>query len=438
MNILVFGSGGREHALALAIRNSKKCNNLFVAPGNGGTAQVAQNVALNWCETDIVTEFIKVNKIGMVVIGPEEPLVLGFADTLNAAFSNKKLIVIGPSKLGAQLEGSKAFSKKFMARHNIPTARYQEITNLQQGVVFLKTLKPPYVLKADGLAAGKGVVILEDLNAATMELDAMLNGKFGAASKKVVIEEFLSGIEFSVFALTDGKDYVLLPEAKDYKRIGEGDTGLNTGGMGAVSPVNFFTKSIQAKVIGRIIEPTIKGLQTDKLPYVGIVFFGLILVGKNPFVIEYNCRLGDPETQVILMRLKNDLVNLFENAAAGNLKNMRLRFDKRTTLATVLSAGGYPEKYNSGDSIQIHSENTANSYIFHAGTTLNENNVLVTSGGRVMSCVAMADSIEEAAHNSQQLAESVQYKGKYFRHDIGLDIIGFHQKNEKQSSELHA
>ena len=425
MNVLVFGSGGREHALTLAIRNSKKCNNLFVAPGNGGTAQVAQNIALNWRDSDTVIEFIKINKIGMVVIGPEEPLVFGFADTLNAAFSNKKLIVIGPSKLGAQLEGSKAFSKKFMARHNIPTARYAEITHLEQGVTFLKTLKPPYVLKADGLAAGKGVVILDNLNAAVTELDAMLNGKFGAASEKVVIEEFLSGIEFSIFALTDGKDYVLLPEAKDYKRIGEGDTGLNTGGMGAVSPVPFFSKSIQAKVIERIIEPTIKGLHTDKLPYVGIVFFGLILVGKNPFVIEYNCRLGDPETQVILLRLKNDLVNLFENAAMGNLKNMRLRFDKRTTLATVLSAGGYPENYNSGDVIKNISENAADSLIFHAGTTLNENNVLITAGGRVMSCVAIAETIEEARQKSQQLAESIQYNGKYFRHDIGLDLIRF-------------
>ena len=425
MNVLVFGSGGREHALALALRNSKKCNALFVAPGNGGTAGLAQNVNLNWRETDIVVEFIKSNKIGMVVIGPEEPLVFGLADTLNAAFSHKKLVVIGPSKLGAQLEGSKAFSKKFMERHNIPTARYAEITNMHQGTTFLKSLKPPYVLKADGLAAGKGVVILDNLGESIAELDAMLSGKFGAASSKVVIEEFLSGIEFSVFALTDGKDYIIFPEAKDYKRIGDGDKGLNTGGMGAVSPVSFFTKSLEKKVIERIVEPTIKGLQTDKLPYTGFVFFGLILVGKNPYVIEYNCRLGDPETQVILLRLKNDLVNLFENTVSGNLKNMRLRFDKRTAVATVLSAAGYPEKYTSGDIIKLPTENLPDSYIFHAGTTLNGNNVLVTNGGRVMACVAMADSIEVAAQKSQERAESVQYAGKYFRRDIGLDILKF-------------
>ncbi len=425
MNVLVFGSGGREHALALALRNSKKCNNLFVAPGNGGTSEVAQNINLNWRETQSVIEFIKSNKIGMVVIGPEEPLVLGFADALNAAFSHKKLVVIGPSQLGAQLEGSKAFSKKFMQRHKIPTARYAEITHLQQGAAFLKTLKPPYVLKADGLAAGKGVVILDTLDAAISELEAMLNGKFGAASSTVVIEEFLSGIEFSVFALTDGKDYVILPEAKDYKRIGDGDVGLNTGGMGAVSPVTFFTKSLENKVIERIVEPTIKGLQTDKLPYVGFVFFGLILVGKSPFVIEYNCRLGDPETQVILLRLKNDLVNLFENAASGNLKNMRLRFDKRTAVATVLSAAGYPEDYTKGDAIQLPSDIAPDSYIFHAGTTKTENNVLVTNGGRVMASVAMGDSIELAAEISQALAKSIEYAGKYFRKDIGLDVLNF-------------
>ena len=421
MNILLLGSGGREHALAWKMRQSLLCEQLFIAPGNAGTSQVGENIALQITDFQGIKSFVLEKNIKLVVVGPEEPLVRGVTDFFRKDAELQHVIIIGPAAYGAQLEGSKAFAKKFMARHDIPTARYAEITEHTEGVTFLKTLNPPYVLKADGLAAGKGVLIINDLDEAMEALKIMLDGQFGEASRKVVIEEFLDGIEFSVFALTDGKDYVILPEAKDYKRIGEGDTGLNTGGMGAVSPVPFVTDVLWSKVEERIIKPTINGLHTEGIDYTGFVFFGLIKVGDEPMVIEYNCRMGDPETEVVIPRLKNDLVDLFLKTSEGKLSEVQILQDKRTATTVVLTAGGYPNDYKKGDSIK-NTEGGKNALIFHAGTKSLDNQI-VTNGGRVMAITGFGDDIPSALSISNAYAQRVDFEGKYFRKDIGLDLM---------------
>lgn len=422
MNILLLGSGGREHALAWKMRQSPLCEKLFIAPGNAGTAQVGENVALQATDFPAIKSFVLHNNITLVVVGPEEPLVRGVTDFFRNDDVLKAVTVIGPSAYGAQLEGSKAFAKKFMARHNVPTARYAEITEHTEGVAFLKTLNPPFVLKADGLAAGKGVLIINDLDETIDALKTMLDGQFGDASRKVVIEEFLDGIEFSVFALTDGKDYVILPEAKDYKRIGEGDTGLNTGGMGAVSPVPFLTKTLWDKVEERIVKPTINGLHTEGIDFVGFVFFGLIRVGDEPMVIEYNCRMGDPETEVVIPRLKNDLVDIFQKVGAGKLSEVQIVQDERTATAVVLTAGGYPNDYKKGDVISNITEGGKDALIFQAGTKQIDNQI-VTNGGRVIVVTAFGDDIPSALSISNEYARLVDFEGKYFRRDIGLDLM---------------
>lgn len=421
MNILLLGSGGREHALAWKMRQSPLCEKLFIAPGNAGTAQVGENVALQATDFPAIKSFVLHNNIMLVVVGPEEPLVRGVTDFFRNDDELKAVTVIGPSAYGAQLEGSKAFAKKFMARHNVPTARYAEITEHTEGVAFLKTLNPPFVLKADGLAAGKGVLIINDLDETIAALKTMLDGQFGDASRKVVIEEFLDGIEFSVFALTDGKDYVILPEAKDYKRIGEGDTGLNTGGMGAVSPVPFLTKTLWDKVEERIVKPTINGLHTEGIDFVGFVFFGLIRVGDEPMVIEYNCRMGDPETEVVIPRLKNDLVDIFQKVGEGKLSEIQIVQDERTATAVVLTAGGYPNDYKKGDVI-TNTDGVENALIFQAGTKQIDNQI-VTNGGRVIVVTAFGDDIPSALSISNEYARLVDFEGKYFRRDIGLDLM---------------
>lgn len=421
MNILLLGSGGREHALAWKMRQSPLCEQLFIAPGNAGTSQVGENVALSATDFPAIKAFVLDKNITLVVVGPEEPLVRGVTDFFRNDTDLSSIAVIGPAAYGAQLEGSKAFAKKFMARHDIPTARYAEITEHTEGVAFLKTLNPPFVLKADGLAAGKGVLIINHLDETIAALKTMLEGQFGEASRKVVIEEFLDGIEFSVFALTDGKDYVILPEAKDYKRIGEGDTGLNTGGMGAVSPVPFVDDILWTKVEERIIKPTINGLHTEGIDFIGFVFFGLIKVGNEPMVIEYNCRMGDPETEVVIPRLKNDLVDLFQKATGGKLSEVQIVQDERTATAVVLTAGGYPNDYKKGDAIR-NTEGVENALIFHAGTK-NIDNQIVTNGGRVIIVTAFGDDIHSALSISNQYARLVDFEGKYFRKDIGLDLM---------------
>lgn len=422
MNILLLGSGGREHALAWKMRQSPLCEKLFIAPGNAGTAQVGENVALQATDFPAIKSFVLHNNITLVVVGPEEPLVRGVTDFFRNDDELKAITVIGPSAYGAQLEGSKAFAKKFMARHNVPTARYAEITEHTEGVAFLKTLNPPFVLKADGLAAGKGVLIINDLDETIAALKTMLDGQFGDASRKVVIEEFLDGIEFSVFALTDGKDYVILPEAKDYKRIGEGDTGLNTGGMGAVSPVPFLNKTLWDKVEERIVKPTINGLHTEGIDFVGFVFFGLIRVGDEPMVIEYNCRMGDPETEVVIPRLKNDLVEIFQKVGEGKLSEVQIVQDERTATAVVLTAGGYPNDYKKGDVITNITEGGKDALIFQAGTKQIDNQI-VTNGGRVIVVTAFGDDIPSALSISNEYARLVDFEGKYFRRDIGLDLM---------------
>jgi phosphoribosylamine---glycine ligase len=424
MTILLLGSGGREHALAWKINKARGSKKLFIAPGNAGTAEFGTNISLQITDFQGIKDFVLKNKVEMVIVGPEEPLVRGIWDFFKNDAALTHIPVIGPSAFGAQLEGSKAFAKKFMARHGIPTAKYREITSHTEGSSFLKTLSPPYVLKADGLAAGKGVLILNDFEEASNELKTMLDGKFGAASQTVVIEEFLTGIEFSVFVLTDGKTYKILPVAKDYKRIGEGDTGLNTGGMGAVSPVPFVDKKMMQKVEERIIKPTIAGIASENIDYQGIVFIGLISVGGEPFVIEYNCRFGDPETEVIIPRMKNDILNVLKRLVSGKLDTIQIQQTKNYAATIVLTAGGYPEDYRKGDAITIGSpsENTPQSLIFHGGTQNTEGS-LRTNGGRVLAITSFGETLEEAVNLSAKRAGQVHFEGRYFRRDIGLDLL---------------
>lgn len=422
MNILLIGSGGRENALAWKMAQSPKCEKLYIAPGNAGTSNYGANVALNPNDHETVKKFILDNAINMVVVGPEEPLVKGLHDAILADPATSNIPVIGPQAQGAALEGSKEFAKAFMVRHNIPTARYKSITsaNIAEGESFLTELKPPYVLKADGLAAGKGVLILNSLEEAKSELREMLGGKFGSASNTVVIEEYLSGIELSVFVLTDGKSYVILPEAKDYKRIGEGDTGLNTGGMGAVSPVPFAGSEFMKKVEERIVKPTVDGLQKDGIPYKGFIFIGLMNSDGDPQVIEYNVRMGDPETEVVIPRIKSDLVELFEAVANDDLASKNIEVSDDTCCTVMMVAGGYPGDYNKGD-IMTGFEKVEGSILFHAGTKQTPDGV-VTNGGRVIAVSSLGKDKNEALAKSYANVAHIEYKDRYFRRDIGKDL----------------
>ena len=424
MNILILGSGGREHAFALKLSQSTKINQLFVAPGNAGTHQIAQNIAIDPTDFEAVKETVLVNDIQMVVVGPEAPLVAGVHDFFLADSELKHIPVIGPKKDGALLEGSKDFSKQFMLKHGVPTARYQSFTkeNLEDGFAFLETLVPPFVLKADGLAAGKGVLILNSLEEAKAELEEMVaNQKFGEASATVVIEEFLKGIELSVFVLTDGINYKILPSAKDYKRIGEGDTGLNTGGMGAISPVPFADDAFLNKVEELVVKPTVAGLQKDGIDYRGFIFIGLMNDNGNPSVVEYNVRMGDPETEVVLPRIESDLFELFEGVANQNLNEKSFSVTDKTATTVMLVSGGYPEAYEKNKEITGF-DNLEKSTVYHAGTNINEGEV-VTSGGRVMAITSLGDSIEEALEKSYQSIDAIHFDKMNYRKDIGFDLV---------------
>jgi phosphoribosylamine---glycine ligase len=424
MNILLLGSGGREHALAWKLRQSSLCSDLFIAPGNAGTAQCGINLPFAATDFEAIKACCIEHYIDMVIVGPEEPLVKGIVDYL-VEESGLNLLIIGPSKEAAQLEGSKAYAKAFMERHSIPTAAYKEFTaeNFEEGIEYLKEHPLPIVLKADGLAAGKGVIICQNHVEAVSEFELMIQrSKFGEAGKRVVVEEFLKGIELSVFVLTDGKEYILLPEAKDYKRIGEGDTGLNTGGMGAISPVPFADKPFMQKVIDRVVQPTINGLNKDGLDYKGFVFIGLMKVGDDPFVIEYNCRMGDPETEVVIPRIKNDLVELFTAAAHSQLQNVTLQQDDRYATTIVAVSGGYPEDYQKGLKIEGLDTIISDTILFHSGTK-EVNGSIVTNGGRVLCATAMAEELEDAISKSRELVEAIEYTDKYYRRDIGFEFL---------------
>lgn len=424
MRVLLLGSGGREHAMAWKMAQSSMLESLFIAPGNAGTRQHGKNVDLSVTDFSGIKKFVLENEIEIVVVGPEEPLVKGIVDFFKADPELKKIGVIGPNQEAAQLEGSKDFAKQFMERHDIPTAKYGTFTKdtLEEGYAFLKAMKPPYVLKADGLAAGKGVLILDSLDEAKKELKSMLaDAKFGDASSRVVIEQFLSGIELSCFVLTDGDAYKILPEAKDYKRIGEGDKGLNTGGMGAVSPVPFANPTFLDKIENQIIIPTIKGLKADGIEYKGFIFFGLINVKNEPFVIEYNCRMGDPETEVVIPRLKSDILDLFEGVATNTLSERDVQFDERSATTVMMVSGGYPEAYEKGKKI-FGLNNITESIVFHAGTA-NDGPVVTTAGGRVLAVTSFGKDIESALNRSYNSLEKIEFDKAYYRKDIGFDVI---------------
>ena len=426
MNILLLGSGGREHALAWKMAQSKHCSNLFIAPGNAGTAQCGKNVNIGVNDFEAIKKFAVGNNVEMIVVGPEDPLVNGVYDALQEDQSTKHIIVIGPSANGAQLEGSKAFSKKFMQRHNIPTAAYAEFTkdNFEEGKKYIQQHGLPVVLKADGLAAGKGVVIATTTTEALKAFEEMIiNQQFGEASSKVVIEQFLDGIELSVFVLTNGKDYKIIGHAKDYKRIGLGDTGLNTGGMGCVSPLPFLTGEFLQQIETKIIQPTIKGFQTENIIYNGFVFFGLIKVGNEPFVIEYNCRMGDPETEVVMPRLKNDIVELFLSVHNNTLKDTVIAFDERACATVVAVSGGYPGDYEKGKLISLPVDSLqSESFIFHAGTKLNDKGEIITNGGRVLAVTSFGSNIANAVQLSKNALSNIDFEGMYFRSDIGYEF----------------